>query len=211
MIEELKKNPTDLVKCSEILKYYPELYDEIERISNYKITIENKEECYKRFEVMCRKSEFYKELISKGLDDETSHMIMESNMENQRAIIVSAIKVSREACLKILELIRYINNYDKRETNPIYEGLIYDYNISIVHISESENAILADDVIRLIETVKNRIQYFDIIKTDYLHHSKDWMVIKVNEIDMRIAFEKIKNILNSFPEPYNEINKQVNR
>lgn len=182
--EDYKKYGNIMLDYDEILLFYPDYFKtktELEQLNFI-----SKEEANEYFENHYKSSELYKKLTSLALAEDEIYNFMKRNMELKYSQLSLMFKKSITAVIQLCELIDYMGHYPatwpvpkEEEKNPEMEELLEKYDIMIrYHLNDEldKMQITSDDVVRVIETLKARMEYVNsIIKITY---NNDWLFTK---------------------------------
>ena len=184
----------------EILLFYPDYFKT--KVEFEQLNFISKEEAFEYFENHYKDSRLYKKLFYLAMDENDIYQFMKHNMEFKYSQISLLFKKAVKSVIELCELIDYMGHYPKtwpvpkeEEKNKELEKLLEKYDIIIryyLYDDIDEMQITSDDVVRIIETLKTRIEYvFTITKKTT---NNDWL------LERKVSNEKFKEIMNRLIE-----------
>ena len=215
--EVLKSSPNVLVDYDEILSFYPTYYKDRTVLANSNPLMDLRE-FYAKYTSVYKESDQYKEdykkLKEEGLSNyDINARLLQEKLSVKWYYLLEILNKSRDSAVQLLDLIDYVGNYpttypvpNEEELNPEFEKLLEKYDISVryyMHDDLDKMQTSSDDVVRLIESAKDRIDCFEMLNGRI--NDEDWMkefITIANPDKLEESKEQIFKYLDSFPESY---------
>lgn len=168
LYEELKQSNEVFINYNEILSFYPDYYKE-------KIMIENahfieRRELYDYIAKNYKNFNIYNQLKEVSLTDDEIYEYIRKNALTKRNSIFSMWIEAKKKCIELCDLIDYIGHYPttfpiptEEEKNKKMEEVMKKYDITVKYNNYGYLDILeisSNDVVRIIETLKQRIELY---------------------------------------------------
>ena len=223
--EILKESANILLDYDEILSFYPTYYKDRTHLAKDRPLMELEEfyERYTNIYIDCDQfKDNYKKLREEGLSDHEATTKLLEQLDEKRVWLSDVVYDTRNSAITLLDLIDYVGNYPttypvptEKELRPDMEELMDKYDISVRYFMYDDldkMQTYGDDVVRLIETAKDRIEYFKMLKGHI--NDEEWMknfVTKTKLDKLAETKEDILEQLNNFPLSSYQINGKSRR
>lgn len=203
--EDYKKYRNIIVYHDEILLFFPYMEHLIKLKEKHFIS---KEKIDELFEKGYKDSEFYKYLKELAVDENTIYETMKENKDIKYACLKQMYDALLNVCINLCNLIYYIGNYPstwpvpkENEKNKELENLLEKYDIIVrysAHDDIDKMYLVSDDVVRIIETLKERLNTLD--KMDKKQETDEWIFTrKKSKDDLIEGVDIFIDRINSFP------------
>lgn len=203
--EDYKKFRNISIDYDEILIFYPDYYKT--KIELEQLKFISKEEAIKYFESHYKNSKLYDKLINLKIAEDDIYRLMRKSMEFKYLCLDLLFKKTVFSVIELCELIDYIGHYPTtipvpkdEEKNLKMENLLEQYDIIVrYHLNDEldKMQMCSDDVVRIIETLKHRLSYVDLLLK--ITSNNDWMFTVDNLEENIKTFDQIMESIKSFP------------
>ena len=184
--EILKESPNVILDYDEILSFYPTYYKDRTILANEK-PLMDLEEFHARYTDVYTESDQFKENYNKlreeGMSDYDIDTKLLKKLTEKWYWLSDIIYDTRNSAITLLDLIDYVGNYPttypvptSEELRPDMEELMDKYDISVryyMYDDLDKMQTYGDDVVRLIEAAKDRIECFKMLKGHI--NDEEWM------------------------------------
>ncbi len=182
--EEYKNYGNIIMDYDEILMLYPDYLKTKNDLRQLKFI--SKEDADEYFESHYKNSKLYQKLTSLAMAEDEIYNFMRHNMELKYSQLSLLFKESISSTIQLCELIDYIGHYPstwpvpkEEEKNPKLEELLEQYDIIVrYHLNDEldKMQITSDDTVRVIETLKHRLEYVNSILE--ITYNNDWLLTR---------------------------------
>lgn len=216
--ESLKEYGNIILDHDDILLFYPDYFKTKTELENIRFI--SKEEADKYFEENYKTSDLYNELLELEMTEEEIYNYMNQNKEFKYNCLSTLFSKMIRSIIELCELIDYIGHYPttypvpkEEEKNPSMEALLEKYDIMIryyLSVEHGKMQVTSDDVVRIIETLKKNLSYFDTLLK--LTYNNDWLLIrKVSTEELENSLRQVIEELESFPLSHYQKNGESKR